>query len=58
MAIPIDKVKIIADQNRKGIFPEKLEDFAFTEDAPISEVSSSILEGDLNRFDKPKKKRR
>jgi len=29
MAIPIEKVKELAEGNRKGKLPEKLEDFAF-----------------------------
>lgn len=58
MAIPIDKVKEIAALNGKGQFPDKLEDFAFMKESEISEVSSSILEGDLNRFDKPKKNKK
>ncbi len=58
MAIPIDKVKEIADLNRKNQFPEKLEDFAFMKETQVSEVSSSILEGDLNRFDKPRKNKK
>ncbi|KAF0131197.1 MAG: PSP1 domain-containing protein [Bacteroidetes bacterium] len=58
MAIPIDKVKEIATLNSKNQFPEKLEDFAFMKEAHVSEVSSSILEGDLNRFDNPKKNKK
>lgn len=58
MAIPIDKVKEIADLNRKNQYPEKLEDFAFMKETQVSEVSSSILEGDLNRFDKPRKNKK
>ncbi len=58
MAIPIDKVKEIATLNSKNQYPEKLEDFAFMKEAHVSEVSSSILEGDLNRFDNPKKNKK
>jgi len=58
MAIPIDKVKEIASLNSKNQYPEKLEDFAFMKEAQVSEVSSSILEGDLNRFDNPKKNKK
>lgn len=58
LAIPIDKVKEISALNSKGQYPEKLEDFAFMKGTEVSEVSSSILEGDLNRFDKPKKNKK
>ncbi len=58
LAIPIDKVKEIAALNSKNQYPEKLEDFAFMKEQQVSEVSSSILEGDLNRFDKPKKNKK
>ena len=58
LAMPIDKVKEISALNSKGEYPEKLEDFAFMKESEISEVSSSILEGDLNRFDKPKKNKK
>lgn len=57
LAIPIDKVKVIAEENRKGIFPEKLEDFAFMKETQADEVRVNQLEGDLNRFDNPKKKK-
>ncbi|MBW7847072.1 MAG: hypothetical protein H3C41_03195 [Bacteroidales bacterium] len=59
MAIPIDKVKEIAEQNRQNSFPEKLEDFAFMKETQVIEtLPTAQLEGDLHRFDKPKKNKK
>ncbi|MDO8897502.1 MAG: regulatory iron-sulfur-containing complex subunit RicT, partial [Bacteroidales bacterium] len=56
LGIPIDKVRAIAEDNKKGIFPEKLEDFAFMKETQDSILPvGNPLEGDLNRFDKPQK---
>lgn len=54
MAIPIDQVKRIADENQQGVFPEKLEDFAHLKETQIVETSANLLEGEITRFDKPK----
>ena len=54
MAIPIEQVKAIAVENQKGIFPEKLEDFAFMKETQVSDVTVNLLEGEITRFDKPK----
>ena len=52
MAIPIEKVKEISEGNAKGIFPEKLEDFAFMKEQQTEYNSgNNNMEGDLNRFD-------
>lgn len=37
MAIPADKVKEIIEDNNNGIFPEQLEDFAFSKEQQNSE---------------------
>ncbi len=59
MAIPIEKVKEIAEQNQRKVFPEKLEDFAFMKETQAIETVPSVqLEGDLHRFDKPKKNKK
>ncbi len=56
MAIPIDKVKEIAKQNQQNVFPEKLEDYAFLKETQVVETPPTAqLEGDLHRFDRPKK---
>jgi hypothetical protein len=48
MAIPIDKVKQIIENNKKNIFPEKLEDFAQTKEKKIDFANE---EDDVTRFD-------
>jgi cell fate regulator YaaT (PSP1 superfamily) len=50
MAIPLDKVKKIIQDNEKGILPEKLEDFAFVKDKKV-EFENAADKDDLNRFD-------
>lgn len=50
MAIPIDKVKEIIESNKKGKFPEKLEDFAFLKEQHTDYVGNN-QEGELTRFD-------
>ncbi|MCE1201000.1 MAG: hypothetical protein LWX09_02745 [Bacteroidia bacterium] len=54
MAIPVEQVKNIAEMNRNGSMPEKLEDFAFIKDVQALEVPVVGLEGDLTRFDEPR----
>ena len=55
MAIPVKKVKQIIDMNKRNKFPDNLEDFAFVKE--IKESFENVVgEGDLNRFDKIKKK--
>lgn len=54
MAIPVEQVKSIAEMNRSGSMPEKLEDFAFIKDVQALEVPVVGLEGDLTRFDEPR----
>lgn len=48
MAIPVDKVKKIIEDNTKNILPEKLEDFAQTKE---KKVDFAHEEDDLTRFD-------
>lgn len=50
VAVPTDQVFIIQEENKKGILPEKLEDFAkITEKKTAFE--SGPVQDDLNRFD-------
>jgi cell fate regulator YaaT (PSP1 superfamily) len=50
MAISVDTVLDIIDQNKKGIFPEKLEDFTKTVEKK-AEFDNSPGQDDLHRFD-------
>lgn len=50
MALPIDKVKRIMRQNEKGEKPNKLEDFAFTQETKVG-FESGEGQDDLTRFD-------
>ena len=50
MAIHIDKVKEIIEDNRNGKFPEKLEDFAYSSEQK-TETENGVGEDDLTRFD-------
>lgn len=58
IAIPIDKVKEIIDDNKKGVYPKELEDFLQERKDEINYGSNIIEEEDINRFDKPKPRRR
>lgn len=52
MAIPIDKVKDIAADNRSGKMPEKLEDFAFLKEQQTDDgYGNGNVENDLYRFE-------
>jgi cell fate regulator YaaT (PSP1 superfamily) len=48
MAIPVDKVKTIIENNKNNVLPEKLEDFAQTQEKKIDFANE---EDDLTRFD-------
>jgi len=50
MAIPVAHIKHILDENKKGILPEKLEEYAQTVEKK-SEVGNGIGLDDLTRFD-------
>jgi cell fate regulator YaaT (PSP1 superfamily) len=50
LAIPIDRVQQIINENRKGKMPEKLEDFAKTKEQKV-DFGNSLGQDDLNRFD-------
>lgn len=50
LAIPIENVKQIIENNNKGIMPDKLEDFAKIKERKI-EYSASAGQDDLTRFD-------
>ncbi len=51
LAIPYNKVKLIIEDNAKGIFPEKLEDFAKKKEQKI-DFENVVGHDDLTRFDK------
>jgi cell fate regulator YaaT (PSP1 superfamily) len=50
LAIPIDKVKQIIDDNIRGVLPEKLEDYAHVTERKI-EFENALDQDDLKRFD-------
>ena len=52
MAISTENVFKIIEENKKGSFPEQLEDFAVTHEITTDFSSSAIEEGDISRFDK------
>lgn len=49
MAIPIEKVKEIVEDNKKGIFPPKLEDYAFMKEQQTE--SYGLSEADLRSYE-------
>ena len=51
--IPLDGVKTIMEQNRKGQIPEKLEDFIKIKEKK-TDFENVVGQDDLTRFDKPK----
>jgi cell fate regulator YaaT (PSP1 superfamily) len=50
IAIPVDKVIAILDDNKKGIMPEKLEDFSKVIEKKTA-FESGAVQDDLTRFD-------
>jgi cell fate regulator YaaT (PSP1 superfamily) len=50
LAISVDNVIKIIAENKKGVIPEKLEDFAFILE-PKSEFDNTVGQDDLTRFD-------
>jgi cell fate regulator YaaT (PSP1 superfamily) len=50
LAIPVDKVIFIISENKKGIIPEKLEDFTKVIEKK-SDFESGVVQDDLTRFD-------
>jgi cell fate regulator YaaT (PSP1 superfamily) len=50
MAIPLDKVLQILEDNKQGKMPEKLEDFSYISE-PKSDFENVIGQDDLTRFD-------
>lgn len=50
MAIPVDKVKLIIEENQKGNLPERLEDFSHITETK-SEFDTNPGQDDLTRFD-------
>jgi len=57
MAITTENVFDIIEKNKKSVFPEQLEDFAFTREQKTDDnTSSAIEEEDISRFDKMEEK--
>lgn len=50
LAIPVEKVQEIIDQNSQGKFPERLEDFAKTKEQKV-DFEQVVGQDDLRRFD-------
>ncbi len=50
MAIPVEKVREIIEQNTRGVFPEKLEDFAKIKEQKV-DFENVVGQDDLRRFD-------
>jgi cell fate regulator YaaT (PSP1 superfamily) len=50
MAIPVENVILIQEENKKGILPEKLEDFSQITEKK-SEFDNGAVQDDLTRFD-------
>jgi hypothetical protein len=50
MAIPVDKVIFILDENKKGNLPECLEDFSHIKEVKTT-FDSSLSQDELTRFD-------
>lgn len=61
LALPVPRVQEIIEMNKKGEFPENLEDWALVkpkEDQALPTFSNVIEEGALDRFDGQRKKRK
>ncbi len=56
MAITTENVLKIIEQNKQGVFPEQLEDFAVTHEQKAEFGTSIIEEEDISRFDKMEEK--
>jgi cell fate regulator YaaT (PSP1 superfamily) len=54
IAVPLDKVKEIISQNKKGKIPERLEDFVQNKESK-ADFENATDQMELNRFDKKKK---
>ena len=50
LAIPVDNVILILEENKKGNLPEKLEDFSQITEKK-SEFDNAAVQDDLTRFD-------
>jgi len=52
MALSVDRVKEIIDENLKGNLPKQLEDVAITHEIKTDMGNAGLTEEDINRFDK------
>ena len=51
MAIPAEKVKEIIEDNKKGILPEQLEDFAFIKEQKNNDYGEEGKPADLSKLE-------
>ena len=51
MAIPVEKVKAIIEDNKKGVFPEQLEDFAFIKEQKNNDYGEEGKPADLSKLE-------
>ena len=51
MAIPVEKVKQIIEDNKKGVFPEQLEDFAFIKEQKNNDYGEEGKPADLSKLE-------
>ena len=51
MAIPAEQVKAIIDMNRKGQFPDQLEDYAFIKEQHNTEYGEEGQNVDLSKLE-------
>ena len=51
LALTIENVKQILEQNLKGVYPKSLEDHALQQEAKVEEAATQLDEGDIHRFD-------
>lgn len=56
MALTLENVQKIIEDNRKGIFPKLLEDFAIKQERKADYGTSAIEEEDIHRFDNMEEK--
>jgi len=56
MAITVDNVQKIIHDNRKGLFPKMLEDYAIKQERKADYGTSAIEEEDIHRFDNMEEK--
>ena len=51
MAIPVEQVKAIIENNKKGVLPEQLEDFAFIKEQKNNDYGEEGKPADLSKLE-------